>query len=453
MNLFLKSNKLTLIISITFLSLFVNTALFSLPQKSTAKSLSVDSLLSIIDSNAKSMGSLSISKADQIIYHKAIGFRKLDNKENIPIDTNTKFRIGSISKMFTSVITIQLIEEGKLSFDTKLSRYYPEIPKADSITIAMMLNHHSGIYSFTDDPDYLKWCTKKKSQKDIINIVKKNNPRFSPNAKGEYSNSNFVLLGYIIEKIEGQPYSAVLEKRITKPLALNNTCYGKNINEKNNEAFSYTKINNWQKDIETDMSIPHGAGAIISTSDDLCKFANALFQGRLISNNNLKLMTEMKDGFGYGIFKLKLNEKEAFGHSGGIDSFTSFLAYSPESQICGVYLSNGTSFPSSDIVKTALSIYTDQPYAMPVFKKAIKLDNYTDYTGNFASDKINLRIKLFVEKDQLFAQADGQQAFPLEAFEKDIFRFEPANIIISFNEQKSAFTLKQSGMDFLFTKQ
>src|SRR5256885_547207 len=140
-----------------------------------------------------------------------------------------------------------------------------------------MRGHRSSLHNFTNDSTYAKYMKLSSTEEQMVFVFAKMKPDFEPDAKAQYSNTNFVLLGYIIEKITQKPYPEELKERITSKLGLKDTYYGGKTNIKNNEGYSYSFDGNWTRLPETDMSIPGGAGAILSTPTDLVKFIEALF--------------------------------------------------------------------------------------------------------------------------------------------------------------------------------
>jgi D-alanyl-D-alanine carboxypeptidase len=414
----------------------------------------LDSLLNTLAENNKAMGSLTLSKNGTVIYSKAFGYSLISDKEKIPSSNLTKYRIGSITKMFTTTMIFQLVEEGKLKLTETLDTYFPAIPNANKITIDNLLNHRSGIHNFTDDPGYLAMMTEPKTHDELLEIFSKNKADFQPDEKASYSNTNFVLLGYIIEKITKQPYSKNLNDRITSKIGLSNTYYGSKTNLKNNECYSYQYISNWKQQPETDMSIPGGAGAVVSTPSDLTKYIEALFSGKLISENSLNQMKTIRDNYGMGIFQIPFDDKKAFGHNGGIDGFGSNLAYFPEDHLAIAYCTNGMVYPMNDILIGVLSIFFNKDYKIPTFKTITLKSNELDkYLGIYSSPQLPLKITITKENTTLMAQATGQSSFPLEATEKDKFKYDMAGIIIEFNPAKNELTLKQGGGVYLFTKE
>jgi len=411
----------------------------------------LDSLMDILAEKNQAMGSLTISRKGIVVYSRAIGYSYISANEKLPATNHTKYRIGSISKMFTATMIFQLIEDGKLSLTKTLDKYFPQLPNASKITISNLLNHRSGLHNFTDDPEYATWETQPKTQDEMLAIISKSPVDFQPNEKCSYSNSNYVVLGYIIEQISKQSYSKNLSIRITSKIGLSNTYVGAKTDTKKNESFSYRFLNGWEQGPETDMSIPGAAGAIVSTTADLTKSIESLFSLKLVSNSSLSQMKTMTDGFGMGMFQIPFYEKSAYGHNGGIDGFASTLAYFPEDSLAVAYCTNGQVYPMNNILIGVLSIYFNKPYSIPTFN--LKTEDLDKYLGVYSSTQIPLKITITKNATTLIAQATGQQPFPLDATEKNKFKFDPAGILIEFNPDKNEMTLKQGGKNVLFAKE
>jgi D-alanyl-D-alanine carboxypeptidase len=315
-----------------FLSLMLAGFALFLQAQTALNSQSLDSLMRLLEANDKLMASVSLMQDGEIIYSNAIGFR--DIEKQLKNDENTVFRIGSISKMFTSVMILQLVDEGKLRTDDKLAAFFPDIPEAENITLEHLLRHRSGIFSITDDSLYLTYNTTFQPKEKMLERIKSSKRVFAPDEKTEYSNSNYILLGYILEKITGKAYQVNLQERIAGPLDLKSTNYGGKIISGNNEAASYRFDGKWIPEDETDMSVPGGAGALVSTPTELNHFITALFTNELLSESSMEAMTKLVNNFGYGIFAMPFYENKALGHTGGIDGFRSSLLYFPEKSCC-----------------------------------------------------------------------------------------------------------------------
>ncbi|RYY36494.1 MAG: class A beta-lactamase-related serine hydrolase [Sphingobacteriaceae bacterium] len=432
-----------------FLLLFIAGCLTAFGQ--TFNKPKLDSLLTALLQNNKAMGTLVLSKDGKVIYQRSTGYESVFGGVNA--SANTKYRTGSITKMFTGVIIFQLIDEGKLKLDTKLSAYYPQVPNADKITIDMMLHHRTGLHNFTDSA-YMTYYKLPKTHEQMLEIFSAQKPDFEPDTKGSYSNTNFVLLGYIAEKITKKTYKDLLDERISKMIGLRNTYYGGRMMARYHEASSFKYTNEWIEDAQTDMSIPGGAGAVVSTPVELTKFIEALFAGKLISPKSLEAMKTLKDKHGAALFQYNFDNKLGYGHNGGIDEFKSTLSYFPDEKLTLAYCSNGMNYNMNNIVLGALSIYFGKPYQIPAFKTInISPEELDKYVGNYVSDQLPLKIAVTKKDGVLMAQATGQSAFPLEAADIDKFSFEPAGVVMEFVPAKKEMTLKQAGKSFLYVKE
>ena len=418
----------------------------------TIDTLKLNNYFKALASNNKFMGSVALMKDGKIIYKNQIGYSdiKIQKKHN----ENTKYRIGSISKTFTSVLIFKAIEEGKFDLDKTINNYFPNVKNSNSITISNLLNHRSGIHNFTNDAEYLEYNTKPKDETEMLSIISKFDSDFKPNSKSEYSNSNYVLLSYILQKTYNKTFSEILKDKIVSPIELKNTFFGGKINLKNNESNSYTYNGKWQKQTETDMSIPLGAGGIVSTPSDLLQFAEALFNYKIISKNSLSKMKKLEDNYGMGLFKMPFYEKYGFGHTGGIDGFSSVFGYFPEEKYAFALTSNGTNYDNNQISIVLLSVLFNKPFKIPSFKvyelESKDLDNYL---GIYSSPSFPLKITIKKSDKILIAQATSQPAFNLEAIEKNKFEFKQAGIVLEFDAINKQMTLKQGGGTYTLTKE
>jgi len=325
----------------------------------------LNTFFNAIASNDKGMGSISIFQNGEEIYPKTIGFSNLKNQ--IKSNKRTKYRIGSITKTFTATILIQLVDEEKLSLETKLAAFYPEIPNASTITIKSLLQHRSGLFNITNQEDFTSWMEEPQTQEQMISRIVKNGTIFNVNEKTEYSNTNYILLSYIAEKIEGKTFDEILQSRIVEPCDLKDTYFGGKIKNENNQAFSYTMENEWKLATETDMSVPMGAGGIISTPTDLNIFYDQLFNGNLISDSSRLAMTDIKDGWGMGLSRFPFQDKLVYGHPGSIDGFSSITVYFPKEKLGITYITNAEVLPFRNVFFTILNIYFDDDFEIPKF--------------------------------------------------------------------------------------
>ncbi len=407
-------------------------------------------LKSLVDHN-QAMLSISFYEKGEFTYTKQFGFAD----ENTRANAQTKYKIGSITKTFTSTIIFQLIESGKLNLSTPLSRFYPEIKNANKITIDHLLSHKSGVFNYTNDAGFSGYVNKYQTKASMVERISLFDPAFEPGEKSDYSNSNYLLLGYIIETITDKSYAENLQDNITKRIGLINTKLGEDIDPKDNQARSfYFSRNKWQPASEWDMSVASAAGGIISTPADLNLFMKALFNGKLVSENSLKMMVSQGKPFGKGLFMFPFYQRKAYGHNGRIEGFNSTSSYYENDDLAVAVTVNGLSHTFNDIMIAVLSIYFDRAYQLPDFdRKVIQLpkDKLGKYTGTYFSGGLNMQVSVSVRSGALFAQVTGQPEFPIDILSEYEFQYKPEGIVVKFgktwygNVDDSTFTLYQGG--------
>ncbi len=417
----------------------------------------LDSIITTLEKNNRAQFSVSLAEKGQVIYQRSVGY--VDTNLTIPVNENTKYRIGSITKMFTSVMILQLVDEKKLTLQTPLSKFFPKIKNAKLVTIEQLLAHQSGIHNFTNDSTYLDYYTSPKSQKEMLDMIAASPSDFDPGTKQAYSNANFVLLGYIIEKITKKAYSENLQIRIVQKAGLKNTYYGSKADPGKNECRSfYWRNDRWKADKETDMSIPHGAGAIVSTTNDLAKFIHALFGGKLISTTSLTDMATLRKRMGLGLFSIPFEEKNGYGHNGGIDEFGSQLVYFPEDSFSIAITCNGSRYSMNDFMGGALCSYYNRPYDIPVFSNYTVAENILEqYIGKYHSAMLKMDMDVTRDGTTLIVKATDQNAVSLEAMSDTQFNMYEAGAIFEFKKNElgvvNVVVLKQGGMEFNFDRQ
>ncbi len=432
-----------------FLFFFLLTTQFILSQEYNFDKL--HDYFDVLEENNKFMGSVAISKGDSLIFTRSVGY--LDFEINKKINSRSKFRIGSISKTFTSVLILKAEEDGKLNLDDTIESYFPDIPNSNKITVDNLLSHRSGIFNFTDSSDYTDYMLEPKSRAELIDIISNFDSSFKPGRRSSYSNSNYVLLTIILEKIYSKDYSEILLDKIIKPLRLNSTYYGGVININDNEARSYIYAGKWIKQDETDPSIPLGAGGIVSNPIDLVKFSYLLFNGKILKEESLKKMKKMNGQFALGLFDIPFYNKNGFGHTGGIDGFSSVFSAFTDDDIYYALNSNGTNFNNNDISIAVLSEVFEKPYEIPVFSNfEVNHRDLMKLIGSYSSKQIPLIIQVSVENNVLIIQATGQPKISLDAIEKNLFKSEVVGAELEFVPDENSFILKQNGAKIKFEK-
>ncbi len=435
-----------------FLIFFIAATMISVGGAQSLDTDKLDQYFDTLDKYDKWMGSVGISRDGEIIYRRAIGMADIEGE--VSATPASIYRIGSISKTFTTVLVMMAVDEGALSLDQPLSEYYPDIEHADQIQISDLLYHRSGIHNITSDADYQEYYTEPKSRDELLALIVEKGSDFTPGEKAEYSNSNFLLLTFILEEVFQLSYDQLVERMITAQIGLKDTYVGGPIDVTAGEVKSYKRLGDWTLEAETDMSIPLGAGAVVSTPSDLVRFADALFGAELIDQPYVDMMKELKDDYGMGLFKFPFHDKWAYGHNGGIDGFRSNFAHFEDEGVSFAMISNGSNYNDNDIALAVLSAIFDQPYEIPVFSDyKVEASALHQYVGYYTSEQMPLDIEITREGNVLIAQATGQGPLSLEAASEHVFTFAPAGVELTFDPTIGQMILKQNGATFYFDKQ
>ena len=406
----------------------------------------MNSLFDVLESNNKMMGVVTITRDGKTVYNRALGYSRISEAEKVINSDTTKFRIASLTKTFTAVLIFQLIDEKKLTLETKLSNFFPQIANADKITIGQMLLHRSGIHNFSLDTDYQEWKFKPHTQKEMLARFAAYKPEFNPNEKEVYSNTAYILLGYIIEHLTKSTYSEQLNKRIVKKIGLKNTFVGGVINPLNNEAFSYVFAGSKWKQVEknTAPSNTAGAGGIVSTTADINQFLAALFDKKLLSEESLQTMTTplviTGDDTAKGIARMAFNNKTKIGftYDGSLDAFGSVYFYVPGDKLGIAITSNGQNYPSGEIFWLVLRMLYGAPASIPSFKPVtVSEETLSKYEGTYTLAGTDLKIIIKKENSKIVAQITGEPAMTLEATSETKFQFEPDGVLVEFQSNEA----------------
>jgi len=434
------------------IAFLLSTVFISASYSQTNETKKLDSLFDILQNRGLATGSVAISINGKTVYQRAIGFALLNNNSQIVPDTNTKYRIGSISKMFTAVMAFQLIDEKKLSLNDNLSIYFPQLLNANKITIEEMLLHRTGLHDYTKDTNFPEWMDKPKGHEEMLKTIATKGSHFEPGTKADYCNTNYLLLGYIIEKIDKRPYGQSVEKRITSKIGLKNTNYGKAIDVIKNEATSYKySDSSWKKEKETDLSIHSGAGAIVSTPADLTVFIQKLFTGKLVSDESLNRMKTMVEGYGMGMFPYDFDTTKGYGHNGRIEEFYSAVRYYPKKKLAVSYITNGILYPRIDILEGVLKIYFKDDYEVP-FSKSVVLQNseFDKYVGTYSGD-LPFKVVCKQKDEKLIFEVAGK-TMEAEPVGTNYFMNLKTGSFFEFNPEKKELQIKETDTVYYLKK-
>lgn len=363
-----------------------------------------------------------VAKDGKVVYRKGFGYA--DVKNNIPVTPDTKFRIGSVTKQFTAAAILKLQENNLLNVNDKLSKYIPDFPRGEEVTIYQLVTHISGIHSYTSNPTFLDKVTTTISPDSLVNAIKKDPYDFNPGEKMLYNNSGYFILGYIISKVSGKPYATYLKETFFDPLDMNNTGVHYAGIKLEHEAKGYSKKDDgYDESLNWDMSWAGGAGAIYSIVDDLLKWNEALHAGKVLSEKSMKealTPAVLKNGdapamkYGYGLGFDSFRGEDIVGHSGGLHGFITQLSYYPKEKLTVVMFSN-TDQPdvNFDNKKIAEAFLWDKLDKQVSYVEATeKPKDLQSLTGRYEIMFAGV-LTVSTEDDKLYAQLSGQQKFQI----------------------------------------
>ena len=367
--------------------------------------------------NKQFMGSVLVAQDGKVVFSKGYGFANLE--WDVPNSPTAKFRLGSVTKQFTAACILLLEERGKLKIDDPVKKYMPDAPAAwDKVTIFNLLTHTSGIPSFTGFPDYASTEAIATTPEKLVARFRDKPLEFQPGEKWNYSNSGYVLLGYLIEKISGQSYSQFVQDNIFTPLGMKDSGYDSNSAIIAHRAAGYAPSDKGLINAGyIDMSIPLSAGALYSTTEDLLRWEQGLFGGQLLSVASLqKMTTPFKNDYAFALAVRDANGHKVIEHGGGIEGFNTQLSYYPDDKLTIVVLANQNTGATGDIAsKLAALVHGDKVVLAGERKEvAVSPAILQTYVGTYELAP-GFDIVMTVEGGQLMTQATGQPKFPVFA--------------------------------------
>lgn len=400
----------------------------------------IDSLFSSLEKKDEFMGSISISQNGKDIYQNIIGFENIATAKKA--SDSTYYKIGSISKTYTATLILKAIEEQKIMLDQTINLFFPKIKEAKNITIKNLLNHSSGIPSYTKYSNFLSYHTNPKTKEELLSLITEVQQKHYTISKVEYSNSNYILLTFILENIYQSDFETILAQKITKPLQLNNTYYlQSNITD---FVVSY-KYNNattsWKELPVTDLANALGAGGIITTPTDVNNFLIALFNYKIINQNSLNQMQQIEQNFGLGMIKLILNDRTSYGHHGDIDGYSASAFYFPEEKLAITITSNASNNNIDTILTKVLKMYFNDPII------SISSTELEKFAGTYYNPKAPTEETVFIiENNKLVHVIKNEFKTPLIYKGNRIFLLEQTyaeSMYFTFSEDGESLTIKQ----------
>jgi len=375
----------------------------------------LDQVAASYTNNNAFMGTVLVVEGDRVLLNKGYGMADLEwGNANAP---DVKFRLGSVTKQFTAALVLQLQDEGKLKIEDPVSKYLPDAPAAWSkITVAELLGHTSGIPSFTGLKEFPVWSMSAHTTDEELALFRDKPLNFEPGSKFEYSNSNFEVLGAIVEKVSGKKYGDLLRERIFDPLDM------KDSGLDNDELILPRRAQGYMPGKgglvlarSESMTVPWAAGSIYSTTGDLLKWEHALFGEKVMSAESFKQMTTPgKGNYGLGVFVENKDGLEVVSHDGGIEGFNTHLAYAPERRIAVIVLSNVNGGAPGMMGGQLLDVVLGKPVVLASERKAVPIEQsaLAKFVGVYDLMPA-FSLTIAVSGDGLTAQGTGQPAISI----------------------------------------
>ena len=410
-------------------------ALAQSPAVSTDPTARMQQIIASYTDAKNFMGTVLVVKDGKTLINQ--GYGSADLEWNIPNGSDVRYRLGSLTKQFTAASILLLQEQGKLNIDDPISKYMPDAPAAWSkITIYNVLTHTSGIPSFTGFPDYRSTEWKDTNPAELVARFRDKPLDFEPGTKFFYSNSGYVLLGYLIEKISGQSYADFLQQNIFTPLGMKDTGIDSNAAILPRRAQGYRRTpHGIEHDGYISMTIPFSAGALYSTTGDLLKWEQGLFGGKVLKPESLtRMTTPFKNDYAFGLSVRTVNGHKLITHNGGIEGFNTSLNTYPDDKLTVIVLGNLTGGAPDQIAASLGKVALGQPVTLISERKEIMLPvaRLSDYTGTYRVADLDADLVIGVSGPRLSAKLGRQNPADLYAESENNFFLKVADAQLEF---------------------
>ncbi len=403
-------------------------------------------------------GSVLLAREGTPLVSKGYGYANVEWQ--IPNAPNTRFRIGSITKQFTSMLIMQLREQGKVKLEDSACLYLAPCPDTwKPVTIHHLLTHTSGIPTYTGIKEWREVNMVPKTTDQIVAFFRDLPLQWTPGEKYAYNNSGYFLLGLVIEKITGRKYEQVLQDMILTPLGMKDTGYDWSSAVIPRRASGYTGAGDRLRNAAAlDMQQPYAAGAMYSTVEDLLKWDQALYTEKLLPEAAKQVMwTPFRDNYAYG-WQIASPSPNAFGgqkriaHGGGINGFSASFVRLPDAKMTVIVLANTDAASSSTVARDVMAIYYGHKYEVPAVRTVAKVDPaiFDRYVGKYEL-RPGFVVTIAREGDNLTAQATGQAKFELLPESETKFFAKAPPIALAFvmgqDGKVTHFVLSQAGQE------
>lgn len=311
-------------------------------------------------------GSLAISEKGEPRYQRAFGFAVIEPGRHEAADTGTRYRIGPVTRLFTATLTMQLAERASITLDSRLAEFFPDLPNALEIRYRDLLMQRSGLADYTRMPDFDAWRLQPHSRADLLAYLGQTSPAFAPGERVEGNDTNYLVLALVLEKVLEKPFDDILRAQIASRIGLARTYQGDRADPARHEALAYVRTpRGWERAAEADPALFTGASGMMSAPQDLVRFTDLLFAGRVLSAHNLDILRGAEGGEGPVLPTLHVAGRRAYGIAGRIDGYYACVYHFPDSRLTVAYTSNASDLPPEDLVAEVLALLFDRKRRPP----------------------------------------------------------------------------------------
>ncbi|HEX9108457.1 MAG TPA: serine hydrolase domain-containing protein [Longimicrobiales bacterium] len=388
------------------------------------------------------------------------GYGLADLEQKVPASAETVYRIGSITKQFASASLMRLVEQKKLALDDSVGAYLPTLPASwRPVTIRQLLNHTSGIPSYTDTGE--RWRRRwgePMSTDTLVAITARDSMWFAPGTRWRYDNTGYVVVGMLLDKLTGQPFPQYVEQQLVRPLGLQHTWYCDDERVIPGRARGYERVpDGWRNATYLSMTQPYSAGALCSTVGDLARWNALLANGRVVSAESYRAMTTPQGAaagshYGFGLSEGSLAGHRMIRHGGGINGFITDNAYFPAESLSVTVLTNSGSARPGPLLENIVRAAFGVPLDKGLVRVSLTAEQRRPYAGRYelhTPDGQVMVITVIAGANALMAQGEGQPAFELIPLGGHVFgaQMDPS-MRVTFaleNGKATGFTLAQGG--------
>lgn len=309
----------------------------------------LDTWLDALEKESQVSMTVAVSEKGTLRYQRSIGFATIENGIPQKADAGTRYHAGPVSALYTAVLMMQRVESASITLDSPLAEFFPDVPNALGISYRDLLAQRSGLGNYLQVANPPDWYTLTRTRAELLTQIGRAGARFVPRERVEYSDSNYLLLGFVLEKVQDRSYDDILLRQVVGKLGMSRTYFAGTGNARL-EARPYRRTSTgWVETKQIDPTVAGGALGVVTSPAELVRFVDALFTGQLVSGQSLESMRNQDGGSGLGLWPYSIAGESGLGHAGSADGFTTSVYHFPARGITVACMSNAGTLPVKDV--------------------------------------------------------------------------------------------------------